>query len=86
MMMLENECKYWSCVYTSLHFPIFSYIVFLDFILPLSNLCVAGVCHADDIGYLFHIGMLDLDLDPSTPEFKTLSRMVKLWTNFAKTG
>jgi carboxylesterase type B len=53
---------------------------------PLSNLCVAGVCHADDIGYLFHIGMLDLDIDPASPEFKTLSRMVKLWTNFAKTG
>jgi carboxylesterase type B len=61
-------------------------IVFLGFIVLLSNLCVAGVCHADDIGYLFHIGMLDLDLDPSSPEFKTLSRMVKLWTNFAKTG
>ncbi|PNF42132.1 Esterase FE4 [Cryptotermes secundus] len=45
-----------------------------------------GVCHADEIGYLFHIGMLDLDLDPSSPEFKTLTRMVKLWTNFAKTG
>ncbi|XP_069668717.1 esterase FE4-like isoform X2 [Periplaneta americana] len=45
-----------------------------------------GVCHADDIGYLFHVGLLDMDLDPGSPEYKTLSRMVKLWTNFAKTG
>jgi carboxylesterase type B len=61
-------------------------VILLFFIVPLTNQCVAGVCHADEIGYLFHIGMLDLDLDPSSPEFKTLSRMVKLWTNFAKTG
>jgi carboxylesterase type B len=61
-------------------------MVFLLYIVPLSNQLVAGVCHADEIGYLFHIGMLDLDLDPSSPEFKALSRMVKLWTNFAKTG
>lgn len=45
-----------------------------------------GVCHGDDIGYLFHNAIVDLDLDETSPEYKTRSRVVKLWTNFAKTG
>jgi len=45
-----------------------------------------GVCHGDDIGYLFHNAIVDLDLDATSPEYKTRSRIVKMWTNFAKTG
>jgi len=52
----------------------------------LCNECVAGVCHGDDIGYLFHNAIVDLDLEPTSPEYKTRSRIVKMWTNFAKTG
>jgi len=44
------------------------------------------VCHADDLGYLFRVGHMDPDLDPESPETKTRSRLVKMWTNFAKTG
>ena len=46
----------------------------------------SGVCHADDLGYLFRVGHMDPDLDPESPEAKTRSRLVKMWTNFAKTG
>ncbi|KAJ4438848.1 hypothetical protein ANN_14801 [Periplaneta americana] len=46
----------------------------------------AGVCHADEIGYLFRVGHMDHDLDPTSPEVKTRTRLVKMWTNFAKTG
>lgn len=45
-----------------------------------------GVCHADELGYLFRVGHMDPDLDPESPEAKTRSRLVKMWTNFAKTG
>jgi len=55
-------------------------------IVSLCNDCVAGVCHGDDIGYLFHNAIVDLDLDATSPEYKTRSRIVKMWTNFAKTG
>ncbi|KAJ9588464.1 hypothetical protein L9F63_018197, partial [Diploptera punctata] len=45
-----------------------------------------GVCHADDIGYLFRLTVADFDVDPNTPEYITRSRFIKMWTNFAKTG
>ena len=45
-----------------------------------------GVAHVDDIGYLFHVELLDLDISPSSQEYKTMQRFVKMWTNFAKTG
>lgn len=46
-----------------------------------------GVCHADEIGYLFQtITNKDKNLDPEDDNMKTISRIVKLWTNFAKTG
>jgi hypothetical protein len=85
-MMLENECKGYLFMYASLNFPVFLSAIFLPYIVPLSNQWIAGVSHGDEIGYLFHTGMLELDLDPSSLEFKILSRMVKLWTNFAKSG
>nr|CAH7738335.1 unnamed protein product [Callosobruchus chinensis] len=44
-----------------------------------------GVCHADDLFYLFksfHIGQIRKDSEQD----KWIQRFVKLWTNFAKTG
>ncbi|XP_055849610.1 juvenile hormone esterase isoform X2 [Episyrphus balteatus] len=45
-----------------------------------------GVCHGDEIGYLFKFGFFNLSLDPKAPEVITKNRMVKMWTNFAKYG
>ncbi|PSN30849.1 hypothetical protein C0J52_16130 [Blattella germanica] len=43
-----------------------------------------AVGHGDDIDYIFyHDGIV---YDVNSPEYTTLRRMVKLWTNFAKTG
>ncbi|PNF42088.1 Esterase FE4 [Cryptotermes secundus] len=44
-----------------------------------------GVCHADELGYLFFSPHLDVELE-GTPEEKMRSLLVKMWTNFAKTG
>ncbi|CAH1106189.1 unnamed protein product [Psylliodes chrysocephalus] len=42
---------------------------------------VDGVGHAEDLGYLFDYGYGGSDAD-----YRTRNRMVKLWTNFVKTG
>ncbi|XP_037715976.1 esterase B1 [Drosophila subpulchrella] len=46
---------------------------------------VRGVCHADDLSYLFY-GVLSSKLDKNTPEYRTIERMVGMWTAFATTG
>ena len=45
----------------------------------------SGACHADDLGYLFHIDQLTA-VDQKSDERRTIERMVKMWTNFAKVG
>ncbi|XP_037027605.1 venom carboxylesterase-6 isoform X2 [Bradysia coprophila] len=45
-----------------------------------------GVCHGDELGYLFHFGFFNLSLEPSSPEIQVKKRMVSMWTNFAKYG
>jgi carboxylesterase type B len=48
---------------------------------------VSGAAHADELGYLFHMLLTSrIVLEPDDPAVVTQSRMVKLWTNFAKTG
>lgn len=45
---------------------------------------VKGVCHADDLHYLFHVTSLDI---PLTDDSRAVIRnLVRLWTNFASTG
>jgi len=45
-----------------------------------------GVCHGDEVGYLFDGSLQNVLLDPESPEVQTTQRLVRLWTNFAKTG
>uniref|UniRef100_A0A336MQG4 Carboxylic ester hydrolase n=3 Tax=Culicoides sonorensis TaxID=179676 RepID=A0A336MQG4_CULSO len=45
-----------------------------------------GTCHGDELGYLFHFGLLNLSLNPHSIETQVKYRMVKMWTNFAKFG
>jgi len=46
-----------------------------------------GVCHGAEIPYIFKSFYVDdARLGPDTDYIKTVSRMVRLWTNFAKTG
>lgn len=52
----------------------------------LNNSTISGVCHIDDIGYLFDMSVVNLEVGNESPEMKTIRRMVKMWTNFAKTG
>ncbi|XP_070851841.1 esterase B1 isoform X5 [Drosophila suzukii] len=45
-----------------------------------------GVCHGDELGYLFKFGFFNLSLDPKSMEVQVKNRMVRMWTNFAKYG
>ncbi|KAL0870724.1 hypothetical protein ABMA27_005661 [Loxostege sticticalis] len=44
------------------------------------------VCHIDDIPYLFPMKIIKQNISMSSPTFKMINTMTKLWTNFAKTG
>ncbi|CRL03530.1 CLUMA_CG016459, isoform A [Clunio marinus] len=46
---------------------------------------VRGVCHADEISFLFKSVRLDVPLEDSM-EFKTIKRFVSIFTSFATTG
>ena len=41
-----------------------------------------GVAHADEISYLFN-NIMTTKLSPDSREFKTIQRMIELWTTFA---
>lgn len=45
-----------------------------------------GVSHMDDLGYLFLVEALDEDEDPKEQDMSMIRKMVKMWTNFAKSG
>jgi carboxylesterase type B len=66
-----------------------SFLSFHALVLCYSTQCnlVSGVCHGAEVAYLFKGFYIDeAKLSPDTDYMKTVSRMVKLWTNFAKTG
>ncbi|XP_026477127.1 carboxylesterase 4A-like [Ctenocephalides felis] len=45
-----------------------------------------GACHTDELFYLFKVAGLPLPLLPINPAAITLRRMVRMWTNFSKSG
>lgn len=47
---------------------------------------VRGVCHADDLSYLFSNDLEHKAPDVNTAEYKVMQTMVDLWTSFAITG
>jgi acetylcholinesterase len=70
--------------------PVFFYRFAFDGALGLYKRLLAinrpGVCHGDELGYLFHFGVFNLSLDPESIELRVKQRMVKMWSNFAKYG
>lgn len=52
----------------------------------LLNVNRPGVCHGDELGYLFYFGIFNVNLDPTSSETYTKQRLVKMWTNFVKYG
>ena len=46
---------------------------------------IRGVCHADDLSYLFY-NTISVKLQKDSPEYKTIDRMIGIWTHYAATG
>lgn len=46
--------------------------------------CVEGVCHSDDLFYLFNVTCLDVPLTVDTK--RLIEKVVSFWTNFARNG
>ncbi|KAL3286185.1 hypothetical protein HHI36_000696 [Cryptolaemus montrouzieri] len=51
----------------------------------VANIKSPGVCHADDLGYLFKTPLHE-NVTPNSPEDIGIRRFCKLWANFAKYG
>ncbi|XP_047106120.1 esterase E4-like [Schistocerca piceifrons] len=45
-----------------------------------------GVVHHDDLIYLFYISVLFPPFTSTDPEYTTVKKMTKMWSNFVKTG
>ncbi|PSN50220.1 Esterase FE4 [Blattella germanica] len=77
--------KHASTSSSPVYYYYFQYEGQLNFMRELLNINFPGATHADELGYLFHTALL-VPVDEDSDEMITLFRMVKMWTNFAKTG
>ncbi|XP_063922124.1 esterase B1-like isoform X2 [Zophobas morio] len=57
----------------------------LNMLKKIYNMTEPGVCHGDDIGYLFK-NLLTPNIEPGSDEDIGMRRFVHMWTNFAKYG
>ncbi|KAJ9600064.1 hypothetical protein L9F63_009645, partial [Diploptera punctata] len=65
----------------------FSYDEKLGMIEKYLGTSVPGVCHGAEIAFIFKGFFVSEDkLNPNSPYMKTVSKVVKLWANFAKFG
>ncbi|XP_063216864.1 esterase B1-like isoform X2 [Bacillus rossius redtenbacheri] len=76
-----------AVVRSPIYFYRFNFEGSLGWLKPLIGVDgVKGPCHCDELGYLFTSSLFDQDCGPDSLEAKTVGRMVRMWTNFAKTG
>ncbi|XP_067007339.2 juvenile hormone esterase isoform X2 [Anabrus simplex] len=64
----------------------FTYEGQLNIIKKLLQVNFPGSGHGDEGGYIFNPEVLNTEVPPDSKDALTRARMVKLWTNFAKTG
>ncbi|XP_060520064.1 esterase B1-like [Cylas formicarius] len=96
-IMLDTDWTFLSGTWASVKnhvqtspYPVYLYkmtvVTKLNFFKILAHLeQYPGVCHGDDIGYLFKT-FTTPPIEPGSPEEVGLRRFVKLWTNFATHG
>lgn len=69
--------------------PVYLYRVTVESAMNMYKIIIGcktpGVCHADELGYLFKHAATP-EVTPGSLEDISITRFVKLWTNFAKTG
>ncbi len=80
----KTHAKYSTA--NSTYFYRFAYDGALGLYKRLLNVNRPGVCHGDELGYLFYFGIFNVNLDSSSSEKQVQRRMIKMWTNFVKYG
>jgi acetylcholinesterase len=73
-------------VTNSTYFYRFGYDGALNLYKRLLNVNRPGVCHGDELGYLFYFGIFNVQIDPISSEALTRKRLIRMWTNFIKFG
>ncbi|XP_052128544.1 cholinesterase 1-like isoform X4 [Frankliniella occidentalis] len=59
----------------------------LGFFKRLLKLKIPGMSHGDELGYIFRVTLLpEIPLGPENPDLIFRNRMIKMFTNFVKTG
>ncbi|KAG5670711.1 hypothetical protein PVAND_000957 [Polypedilum vanderplanki] len=70
----------------NIYFYRFAYDGALGLYKRLLNVNRPGVCHGDELGYLFYFGFFNVKIDATSSEANVKSRLLRLWTNFVKFG
>jgi acetylcholinesterase len=70
----------------NIYFYRFAYDGALGLYKRLLNVNRPGICHGDELGYLFYFGFFNVKIDASSSEFAVKQRLLRLWTNFVKSG
>lgn len=81
-----NVAKMHAKYNDNIYFYRFAYDGALGLYKRLLNVNRPGICHGDELGYLFYFGIFNVNLDPASSEITTKKRMVRMWTNFVKYG
>ncbi|XP_026739431.1 acetylcholinesterase-like [Trichoplusia ni] len=76
--------KYLDNGLKNLYYYLFSYDGGRNFLKKNLNITAAGTAHADELGYLFDIFIMDKT--PSPEDQLVIDRITTLWANFAKFG
>jgi carboxylesterase type B len=70
----------------NVYFYRFGYDGALGLYKRLLNVNRPGVCHGDELGYLFYFGFFNVRIDKTSSEANVKRRFIKMWTNFVKYG
>ncbi|XP_012543069.1 esterase FE4 [Monomorium pharaonis] len=76
--------------YKSTYLYQFDYDSDTSFVKTILNVGLPGVCHSEDLGFLFCPEMrTKFNLSPPKPgseDYKMINHLIQMWTDFAKTG
>ncbi|XP_018571949.2 esterase FE4-like [Anoplophora glabripennis] len=87
LLDMYNSARYLSETGNSpIYFYKFSLDTTLNSMKRFYSVTEPGACHSDELSYLFKNGLTPEDIEPKSPEYVGIKRMIKLWTNFVKYG
>ncbi|KAJ8704760.1 hypothetical protein PYW08_012080 [Mythimna loreyi] len=83
---IERTVRYYVQNRCTVYQYLFTYDGQRNFMKVRENITTPGSTHADELGYLFDMPLLEAQGDPTVEDQVIIDRMTLLWTNFAKYG